>query len=57
MRDRLVALLPGQTATIYTDSTAAPLEWLRRSNSFPNYTTYRDAKTLVAPLRDGAAPR
>jgi len=51
MRDRLVALLPGQTATIYTDSTATPLEWLRRSNSFPNYTTYRDAKTLVAPLR------
>ena len=51
MRDRLVALLPGQTAIIYTDSTATPLEWLRRSNSFPNYTTYRDAKTLVAPLR------
>jgi len=43
--------LPGQTATIYTDSTATPLEWLRRSNSFPNYTTYRDSKTLVAPLR------
>lgn len=51
MRDRIVALLPGQTATIYTDSTATPLEWLRRSNSFPNYTTYRDSKALVAPLR------
>src|SRR4051794_18535431 len=51
MRDRLVALLPGQTATIYTDSSATPLEWLRRSNSFPNYTTYRDSKALVAPFR------
>lgn len=51
MRDRLVALLPGATAAIYTDPAANPLEWLRRSNAFPNYTTYREAKTLVGELR------
>jgi len=51
MRDRLVALLPGPMATIYTDAAAVPLEWLKRANSFPNYTSYRDAKALVGALR------
>jgi len=52
MRDRLVALLPGPAAVIYTDSPAAvPIEWLKRANAFPNYTSYRDSKAVVGELR------
>jgi Xaa-Pro aminopeptidase len=52
MRDRLVALLPGQTAVIYTNTEHdAPLEWLKRANSFPNYTSYRDATAISGELR------
>jgi len=52
MRDRLVALLPGQTAVIYTDPEHdSPLEWLKRTNSFPNYTSYRNATQISGELR------
>jgi len=52
LRDRLVALLPGPTAVIYTDSEHdSPLEWLKRANSFPNYTSYRNATQLSGELR------
>lgn len=52
MRDRLVALLPGQTAVIYTNTEHdSPLEWLKRANSFPNYTSYRDATQISGELR------
>jgi Xaa-Pro aminopeptidase len=52
MRDRLVALFPGATATIYTESPSeTPVEFLKRSNAFPNYTNWRDSKPLVGELR------
>ena len=52
IRDRLVALLPGPAAVIYTDAEHdSPLEWLKRTNSFPNYTSYRDATAISGALR------
>jgi len=56
MRDSLVALLPGPAAIVYTDTrhesaSTIPLEWLKRTNSFPNYTSYRDVRATVAELR------
>src|SRR2546423_487680 len=33
------------------DGQSVPLEWLKRANSFPNYTSYRDPKPLVGELR------
>ncbi len=56
MRDEIVELLPNPSATIYTDSAphspaATPLEWLKRANAFPNYTSWRDSGALVGDLR------
>lgn len=59
MHDELLKVLPQPRAVVYTDlganghSTAStgPVEWLRRSNSFPNYVSFRDAKPLLASLR------
>ena len=36
----------GQTA-----ASTGPVEWLRRSNSFPNYVAFRDARQMIARLR------
>lgn len=59
MHDDLVKLLPQPRATIYSilgtngqaAASTAPMEWLRRSNSFPNYVAFRDAAPLLARLR------
>ncbi|HET9839390.1 MAG TPA: Xaa-Pro peptidase family protein [Candidatus Angelobacter sp.] len=59
MHDELVKILPQPRAVVYSDLGAngqttpstGPLEWLRRSNSFPNYVSFRDAKVLIARLR------
>ena len=59
IRSVLAKILPQARATIYTDlgqdgQTAAstgPMEWLRRSNSFPNYVSFRPAAPLIAHLR------
>lgn len=59
MHDELVKILPQPRATVYSDLGAnglttpstGPIEWLRRSNSFPNYVSFRDAKMLIARLR------
>src|SRR5512146_3223310 len=59
MHDELVKVLPQPRAVIYSDlgsngqptASTGPLEWLRRSNSFPNYVSFRDAKPLFARLR------
>ena len=59
MHDELLKLLPQPRAIVYADlgsngqSTAStgPMEWLRRSNSFPNYISFREAAPLLARLR------
>src|SRR5436305_14383498 len=52
LRDTLVSLLPGPAAVIYTEPPSeTPVEWLKRSNAFPNYTSWRDSKALVGALR------
>jgi len=59
MHDELLKVLPQPRAIVYADlgsngqSTAStgPMEWLRRSNSFPNYISFRDAVPLLAKLR------
>jgi Xaa-Pro aminopeptidase len=59
MHDALLQILPQPRATVYSDlgangqttSSTGPLEWLRRSNSFPNYVAFQDVKPLLASLR------
>jgi Xaa-Pro aminopeptidase len=59
MHDELLKVLPQPRAVVYTDlgangqttASTGPIEWLRRSNSFPNYVSFRDAKPLFASLR------
>jgi Xaa-Pro aminopeptidase len=59
MHDELLKVLPQPRAVVYSDlgangattASTGPLEWLRRSNSFPNYVSFRDAKPLLARLR------
>lgn len=59
VRDELVKLLPQNRAVIYSDlgsegqtaASTAPMEWLRRANSFPNYVAFQDARPLLAQLR------
>jgi Xaa-Pro aminopeptidase len=59
MHAALMKTLPQPRATVYTDlgqdgQTAAsttPMEWLRRTNSFPNYISFRPAAPLIARLR------
>ncbi|HET7871951.1 MAG TPA: Xaa-Pro peptidase family protein [Terriglobales bacterium] len=59
MHDQLVKILPQPRAIVYSDlggngqasASTGPVEWLRRSNSFPNYVSFRDAKPLIARLR------
>src|SRR5215831_4051903 len=59
MHDELLKVLPQPRAVVYTDlgangqttASTGPIEWLRRSNSFPNYVSFRDAKMLIARLR------
>jgi len=59
MHDALLKVLPQPRPIIYSDlgangrttASSGPLEWLRRSNSFPNYATFRDSRSLLARLR------
>jgi Xaa-Pro aminopeptidase len=59
MHDELLKILPQPRAVIYSDlgsngQTAAstgPVEWLRRSNSFPNYVSFRDVRQMMGRLR------
>ena len=59
MRDALVRILPQPRALVLSElaawdahsSTTPALQWLRRSNSFPNYVGFDDVKPLIAELR------
>jgi len=59
MHDELLKILPQPRAVVYSDlgsngQTAAstgPVEWLRRSNSFPNYVSFRDVRQMMGKLR------
>lgn len=59
MRDELVRILPQPRASVLTDIVEAPeespathsMEWLRRTNAFPNYAAFQDVKPLVNALR------
>lgn len=59
MRDELLKILPQNRAVIYSDlgsdgqtaASTAPMEWLRRANSFPNYVSFLDARPMLAGLR------
>ncbi len=52
LRDILVETLPSPMATVaVTDRNGVPMQWLRRANAFPNYTTVIDARPLIADLR------
>lgn len=55
LRDELVRLLRPRPA-IHTDTSpdgpsTMPLRWLGRANAFPRYTSYADARPLIAELR------
>lgn len=59
LRSALVKLLPSARGVLYTDVPAAgetsnseaPLEWLRRANSFPVYVSFLDVRTPLDSLR------
>lgn len=56
MHEALVKVLPQPRATVFTDQgegspSLGPIEWLRRTNSFPNYIALRDGRQLIARLR------
>jgi len=56
IHDELIRVLPQPIAVVYSprgenSPSAGPLEWLRRTNSFPNYISFRDALPLIAHLR------
>jgi Xaa-Pro aminopeptidase len=59
LRAELVRLLSREQSGIYTDLPAyeqtsnseAPLDWLRRANTFPPYVSFRDVRPLLASLR------
>jgi Xaa-Pro aminopeptidase len=59
MHDELLKLLPQPRAVVFADlgskgqatASTGPMEWLRRSNSFPNYVLFREVSPLLARLR------
>ena len=59
MRDLLREIVPQPRAVIYsamaeapeTTPSTAPLEWLKRSNAFPNYVSYAGVEDKIAELR------
>lgn len=59
LRSELVRLLPAKKATVYTDvvadgeisNSAAPLDWLKRANSFPVGVFFQDVRPMLASLR------
>jgi len=59
MHEELLKILPQPRTVIYSDlgnngqtaASTAPVEWLRRSNSFPNYVSFRDVRQTMGKLR------
>jgi Xaa-Pro aminopeptidase len=59
LREELVKLLPAARGVIFTDvpaagetsNSTAPLEWLKRANAFPVYTSFLDVRTPLNSLR------
>jgi Xaa-Pro aminopeptidase len=59
VRNELVKILPQPKATIYSDlagfgatsPSTGSLEWLKRTNAFPNYVVFEDVKPLVTTQR------
>lgn len=56
IHDELVKILPQPRAVVFTitgenSPSTGPMEWLRRTNSFPNYIMVRDARQPIAHLR------
>lgn len=56
IHQELLKVLPQPRAVVFTETgessaSAGPIEWLRRTNSFPNYVAFRDARPLIAHLR------
>lgn len=54
LRNELVRVIPSPAAVIYTPenlTTSIPIQWLRRANAFPNYTSFRDGNAVLAELR------
>jgi Xaa-Pro aminopeptidase len=59
LRSELVRLLPAKKASVYTDvvadgeisNSAAPLDWLKRANSFPVGVSFQDVRPMLASLR------
>jgi Xaa-Pro aminopeptidase len=59
MHDLLLRIVPQPRAVIYsamaeapeTTPSTAPLEWLKRSNAFPNYVSYVGIEDQIAELR------
>jgi len=56
IHDELVKILPQPRAIVFTmmgenSPSTGPIEWLRRTNSFPNYVAFRDARQPIAHLR------
>jgi Xaa-Pro aminopeptidase len=56
MHEELLKILPQPRAVVYSmtgegEASNGPMEWLRRTNSFPNYISIRDGHMLVAHLR------
>jgi Xaa-Pro aminopeptidase len=58
MRNELVKILPTPAVNIYTDLSVngstpatAPMAWLSRANTFPNYASFSDVKPILDELR------
>jgi Xaa-Pro aminopeptidase len=59
IHETLLETLPQLRAVVYSElgdhgqvaPSTGPIEWLRRGNAFPNATSFRDAKPLLARLR------
>ena len=59
LRSELVRLLPAKKAVVYTDvvsdgevsNSAAPLDWLKRANTFPVGASFQDVRPMLSLLR------
>ncbi len=59
LRSDLVRLLSLQSRVVYTDipvgehssNSTAPLDWLKRANTFPVYVSFQDLRPLLSSLR------
>lgn len=59
MHDELLRVLPQGRAVVYSDlgndqetsASTGPLQWLRRTNSFPGFVSFSNVNPLIAKLR------